>query len=162
MSRKALKKQPFRDLMQVSQTRKTSTKQTARGLCHFPEPPGYVRTRSGGALEGVAPVHRSPSARSSPGTPPPPAAAECLLEGVSILERHQVIENRVDGSREVIEEARDVVEVLVDSPIDGRLLEVDVGQPLGVERGPAQEERHDNGGWKQSKEHTDVLKCVDW
>ena len=46
-----------------------------------------------------------------------------LLERVSVLERHEVVEDGVDGGREVVEEAGDVVQVLVDRPEDDRLLQ---------------------------------------
>ena len=49
--------------------------------------------------------------------------APSLLERVSVLERHEVVEDGVDGGREVVEEAGDVVQVLVDRPEDDRLLQ---------------------------------------
>ena len=48
--------------------------------------------------------------------------APSLLECVSVLERHEVVEDGVDGGGEVVEEAGDVVQVLVDRPEDDRLL----------------------------------------
>ena len=50
------------------------------------------------------------------------AAAERLPEGVAVLERHEVVEDGVDGGREVVEEAGHVVEVLVDGAKNHRLL----------------------------------------
>ena len=49
--------------------------------------------------------------------------APSLLERVSVLERHEVVEDGVDGGREVVEESGDVVQVLVDRPEDDRLLQ---------------------------------------
>ena len=49
-------------------------------------------------------------------------APSSLLERVSVLERHEVVEDGVDGGGEVVEEAGDVVQVLVDRPEDDRLL----------------------------------------
>ena len=82
------------------------------------------RTCPRGAPEGVAALcsvaptatalHAAASADS--------AAAERLPERVAVLERHQVVEDRVDGGREVVEEAGHVVQVLVDGPEDDGLL----------------------------------------
>ena len=49
-------------------------------------------------------------------------APSSLLERVSVLERHEVVEDGVDGGREVVEEAGDVVQIFVDRPEDDRLL----------------------------------------
>ena len=56
-----------------------------------------------------------------------------------VLEAHQVVEDGVDGGGEVVEEAGDVVEVLVDRPEDEGVLEVDVAESLGVEGRPTEE-----------------------
>ena len=64
-----------------------------------------------------------------------------------VLEAHDVVEDRVDGGAEVVEESRDVEEVFINGPVNLCVLEVDVAQPLGVERRPTDEERQHNSSW---------------
>ena len=92
-----------------------------------------IFTCSGGASECIAAVA---IALATPSSAPEATPTEGLPEGVSVFQRHQVVQDRVKRGREVVEDARDVVEVLVDGPEDHRLLEVDVAQSLGVEGGP--------------------------
>lgn len=66
--------------------------------------------------------------------------AERGAEGVAVVDWHDVVEDGVDGGREVVEAARHVVEPLVDNVEVSPLATVDVEQALGVERCPAQEE----------------------
>lgn len=112
-----------------------------------------MRTGSCGASESVAPIDRAPPAAPAlcPARATPPPTAECLLEGVPVLKGHEVVEDGVDGGGEVVEEPGDVVEVLVDGAEDRGLLEVDIGEALGVEGGPAEEEGHDHGSCKSRR-----------
>ena len=73
-------------------------------------------------------------------------ATKSFLESLPIFDRHQIVQDGVDGGGDVVEDARDVHEILVDGPEDHGLLEVDIAEPLGVEWGPAQEEgdHHDS------------------
>ena len=63
-----------------------------------------------------------------------------------VFQGHAVVQDGVSGGGEVIEDAGDVVEVLVDGAEDHGLLEVDVAQTLGVEGGPAEEKGQDDSG----------------
>ena len=65
---------------------------------------------------------------------------------MSVFQRHQVVQDGIDGGGEVIEEPADVVQVLVDRPEEVRVFEVDVGEALSVERGPTEEEGQNHGG----------------
>ena len=85
--------------------------------------------------EGHAPSVSRPAAAAAP--------AQRLSECVSVLERHQIVEDGVDGGGEVVEESGDVVKVFVDGSDDHGFFEVDVGETLGVEWGPAKEEGQD-------------------
>lgn len=71
--------------------------------------------------------------------------AQRLAERPPVLHRHQVVQDRVDRGRDVVEAARDRVQQLVDLRVVRRRLCVQVQQPLRVERSPAQEERHHYG-----------------
>ena len=60
--------------------------------------------------------------------------------------RHYVIQERVDGGWKIVEHPADVSEDL-EGPdhVGRRVLTVDGEEALGVERGPADEEGHDDG-----------------
>ena len=59
--------------------------------------------------------------------------------------RHDIVQDRVDGGREVVEAAGDEVHLLVDGAEVGRIFGVHVEQPLGVEWSPAHEEADHHG-----------------
>jgi len=103
----------------------------------------------GGADDRVQRHGRVPEARLQvPGHPVPPVArvpAQRLPERSPVLHRHQVVQDRVDRRREVIEATGDRVQQLVGLRVVRRVLGVQVEQPLRVERRPAQEERDDDG-----------------
>jgi len=106
----------------------------------------------GGADDRVQRHGRVPEAGLQvPGHPVPPVArvsAQRLPERSPVLHRHQVVQDRVDRRRKVIEATGDRVQQLVGLRVVRRVLGVQVEQPLRVERRPAQEERDDNGRWK--------------
>ena len=56
------------------------------------------------------------------------------------LDTHEVVEDGVEGGREIVEEAREVHEILIDSPVDIAVGEVDISKPLDVKRSPRDEE----------------------
>ena len=92
------------------------------------------------------------SVKPSPSVTPSPLlvwghAAQGPSEGLPVLDGHHVVEDGVDGGGDVVADAGDVHEVLVDHAEDGRLLEVDVAEALGVEGRPAEEEGKDDHGW---------------
>lgn len=92
-----------------------------------------------------------------PSSSSPSASLLTHLESLPKLVAHNVVQQRVDTGGHVVQDARDVggddkqlqdqrirrLVVLVDA--------VDVHEPLGVERRPADEERHHNGHWKKTK-----------
>lgn len=80
-------------------------------------------------------------------------ATQGLLEGLAILDRHQVVQDGVNGGGDVVADARHVHEILVDGSEDVRVLEVDVAQALGVEWDPAEEKGNDHHGWRQKEYH---------
>ena len=65
-------------------------------------------------------------------------------ESLPVLDAHDVVEERVEGGGEIIETARGVEEDLVDCSEHFQLLEVNITQPLEMERSPGdKEENHD-------------------
>ena len=78
-------------------------------------------------------------------------AAECLPE----LERHDVVEDRVDDGADVVEDAGDVVESVLDArqPFD-LVGDVEREEPLSVERRPADEERDDDSHYETQRKQT--------
>jgi len=103
----------------------------------------------GSADDRVQRHGRVPEARLQvPGHPVPPVArvsTQRLPERSPVLHRHQVVQDRVDRRRKVIEATGDRVQQLVGLRVVRRVLCVQVEQPLSVERRPAQEERDDDG-----------------
>jgi len=53
-------------------------------------------------------------------------AAESLAEGFSITGRHDIVQDRIDGGREIVEAAGNVIHLLVDLVVAGVLFAVDV------------------------------------
>ena len=66
------------------------------------------------------------------------------LESISILCAHEVVEDRVEGGGEEVEAAREVEEILIDSPVKIQVFEVDISKALEVERSPGNKEENDN------------------
>ena len=60
---------------------------------------------------------------------------------VAVLDTHQVVEDGVEGGVEIIEEAREIHEILVDSPVDMVVPEIDIAKPLDMVWGPGDEEQ---------------------
>jgi len=67
-------------------------------------------------------------------------AAESLAEGFSVTGRHDIVQDWIDGGREIVEAAGNVVHLLVDLVVVRVFFAVDVEKSLSVERCPADEE----------------------
>ena len=72
-------------------------------------------------------------------------AADDDLEGLSVLGTHEVVEHGVEGDREVVEEAREVHEVLIDDPVAMAVPEVHIAKSLNVKRSPRYEKQNNHG-----------------
>lgn len=77
----------------------------------------------------------------------PLLAAERVPEAVSVLDGHEVVEERVGGGGEVVEAAGQVVEPLVHHVVVLTAASVEVVEALGVVGSPAQEESHYHRSW---------------
>ena len=67
-------------------------------------------------------------------------ATESLAEGFSVTGRHDIVQDWIDGGREIVEAAGNVVHLLVDLVVVRVFFAVDVEKSLSVERCPADEE----------------------
>ena len=65
-------------------------------------------------------------------------------ESLPVLDAHDVVEERVEGGGEIVETAGGVEKDLVDCPEHFQLLEVNIAQPLEVERSPGDKEEDHN------------------
>ena len=65
-------------------------------------------------------------------------------ESLSVLDAHDVVEEGVEGGGEIVETAGGVEEDLVDCAEHFQLLEVNIAQPLEVERSPGDKEEDHN------------------
>jgi len=68
-----------------------------------------------------------------------------------VLEAHNIVEDWVDGSTEVVEEAGHVEKVLIEGAIDLGVLEVDIAKPLCKEGIRLVSFRKQNFVWKKLK-----------
>ena len=68
-------------------------------------------------------------------------AADHRLEGQPVLGAHEVVEDGVEGDREVVEAAREIHEILIDDPVDVAVPEVDITKSLNMKRSPGDEEQ---------------------
>ena len=75
--------------------------------------------------------------------------AESFAKSLAISDRHDIVQDRIDGGRTVIETARDVVHYLVNLPEIRGILRIDVEQPLSVKRSPAHKESDDHGNCRR-------------
>ena len=71
-------------------------------------------------------------------------AADDCLEGLSVLGTHEVVEDGVEGDREVVEEAREIHEVLIDDPVAMAMPEVHIAKSLDVKRSPRDEKQNNH------------------
>ena len=71
-------------------------------------------------------------------------------EGLPVLDTHDVVEERVEGGGEIVETAGGVEQDLVHCAEHLQLLEVNITQPLEMERSPGDEEQDHNRNWKES------------
>ena len=74
-------------------------------------------------------------------------------ECMPVLDTHEVVEDGVEGGREIVEEAREVHDILIDSPVDIAVGEVDISKPLDVKRSPRDEEGHNDSNWKTIQDY---------
>ena len=65
-------------------------------------------------------------------------------ECMAVLDTHQVVEDGVEGGIEIVEEPREVHEILIDSPVDMVVPEVDIAKPLYMVWCPGDEEQGNN------------------
>ena len=72
------------------------------------------------------------------------------LESLPIFAAHDVVEERVEGGGEIVETAGGVEQDLVHCAEHLQLLEVNITQPLEMERSPGDEEQDHNRNWKES------------
>ena len=71
---------------------------------------------------------------------------KCFSESLSVFGRHNVIQNGIDGRRDVITDARDVHQVLINRSENVGLFEINVTKTLCVKWGPTQKKCDDNRG----------------
>lgn len=90
----------------------------------------------------LAPAHTRFMAHQSPVRRSSRSAAYRLLKGLTILNAHQIVKNRIDGGAEVIQTAAQDVQPLVQVRIIVGRLRVDVKQTLSVKRSPADEKHY--------------------
>ena len=65
-------------------------------------------------------------------------------ESLPVLDAHDVVEERVEGGGEIVETAGGVEQDLVDCAEHFQLLEVNITQPLEMERSPGDKEEDHN------------------
>ena len=67
-------------------------------------------------------------------------------EFLPVLETHDIVEDGIKGSTEVVEESGHMEEIFIDSPEESCVFEVDKCEALGMEGSPADEEGNNHGG----------------
>ena len=86
-----------------------------------------------------------------------------ILECLPVLDAHESVEQRVEGAGEIVQDScqitfvslasaslsgchltREIEEILIDLPEEESRLEVDIAEPLEVERGPGDKEEEDH------------------
>ena len=72
-------------------------------------------------------------------------------EGMPVLDTHEVVEDGVECGGEVVEETIEVHEVLIDSPVDMTVPEVDIAKPLNMKRSPRDEEQNNDSNYSKIK-----------
>ena len=97
----------------------------------------------GGGVEGRELHHRILLLLQSP-------AGHGGPESLPVLDAHHVVEERVKGGGEIVETAGGVEQDLVHCAEHLQLLEVNITQPLEMERSPGDEEQDHNRNWKES------------
>ena len=73
-----------------------------------------------------------------------PYAADNSFESISILCTHHIVQNRIKCGGEKVEAAREIEEILIDSSVEGQVLEVDIAKTLEVEGSPGDKEQNNN------------------
>ena len=63
-----------------------------------------------------------------------------------VFKTHDIVEDRIECSAEVVEEARDMEKIFIDKPEEFCFFKVDKCEALGMEGSPADEEGNNNGG----------------
>lgn len=97
-----------------------------------------------------------------PGGATAAASHQGVPEGLAELERHDAVEDGVDGGAHVVRHARDVREQAEGDLVRGRrVLDVHGHEPLGMERGPADEEGHHHRDCNWSEANLGKLRQSD-
>ena len=78
-------------------------------------------------------------------------AADNSLESISILCTHHIVQHRIKCGREEVEAAREIEEILIDSSVEGQVLEVDIAKTLEVEGSPGDKEENNNRNYQEVK-----------
>ena len=77
---------------------------------------------------------------------------------MSVLDTHEVVEDGVECGREVVEEPREVHEVLIDSPVDMTVPEVDIAKPLDVKGNPREEEQNNDSNGNENGSESKLMR----
>lgn len=104
------------------------------------------------SLQGAVEETQGPAAATftPEGHPFPEAAAQRVPERVPELQGQDAVQDGVDGGAHVVADAGRVGEEAVDDEVGlCGLFDRDGHQPLGVERGPADEEGDHDGHWNR-------------
>ena len=68
------------------------------------------------------------------------------MSTLPVFKTHDIVEDRIERSAEIVEEARDMEKIFVDKPEEFSFFKVDKCEALGMEWSPTDEEGHNNGG----------------
>jgi hypothetical protein len=68
------------------------------------------------------------------------------ISPIPVFKTHDIVEDRIKCSTEVVEEARDMEKIFIDKPEEFSFFKVDECEALGMEGSPADEEGNYNGG----------------
>ena len=63
-----------------------------------------------------------------------------------VFKTHDIVEDRIERSAEIVEEARDMEKIFVDKPEEFSFFKVDKCEALGMEGSPADEEGNNDRG----------------
>ena len=66
------------------------------------------------------------------------------VNSLPVFKTHDIVEDRIKRSAEVVEEARDMEKIFVDKPEEFSFFKVDKCEALGMEGSPADKEGNNN------------------
>ena len=93
--------------------------------------------------------HRFPSYSKLLWIPPSFFSAQCLSKCMSVLRRHQIVQNWIDSGGQVVQKARNVIEILVQSAKYLGFFEIYVSESLSMKWSPTKEKCQNYSGWKK-------------